>query len=247
VTDHELTTPLRDGKTAYARLAGAWNKPLIIFVHGLTGSMDEILPHEAAKYFAKHGYSFLAFNLYDWRENARHIADCTLAVHARDLDDIVAYARKQGAPAIHVVGHSYGGLTALLSPVQAFDSAILLDPTHPAVPPFDDVIYLKEIDSYLSRGSIDHVFSRALVEENRSLKVEVFMPAYHIPTLVVTAGDGILAAAGADYIDRLKGRVIAQQSVVAGADHCFTAEIARQHAFKIMLDWLETGSKRAAQ
>ncbi|HSX01835.1 MAG TPA: alpha/beta fold hydrolase [Candidatus Saccharimonadia bacterium] len=243
MTNHELTIPLRDGKTAYARLAGDWSKPLIVFVHGLTGSMDEILPYEAAKYFTKHDYGFLAFNLYDWREGSRHLANCTLAVHARDLDDVVAYAREQGAPTIHVVGHSYGGLTALLSSAQGFNSAILLDPAHPAVPPFDDVIYLKEIDGYLARGSIDHVFSRVFVEENRNLKTEEIISQYHLPTLVVSAGDGILVDAGADYVDRLKDRVLARQSVIAGADHCFTAEAAREQAFAEMLSWLQSAKE----
>src|SRR3989344_1336712 len=115
----KIKTP--DKKVIYGTLRGSLDKPLVIFVHGFTGFKDEHQFFNGARFFEKRGFSSFRFNLYHWEKGARKLEDCTLSLHGEDLDQVVEYFRKKGVKKIFAVGHSFGGLTVLLSKKKSFE------------------------------------------------------------------------------------------------------------------------------
>jgi pimeloyl-ACP methyl ester carboxylesterase len=242
--ERELKIPLSDGKIAHAKLRGKFTKSLVIFAHGLTGSMEEILPYEASKFFTEQGFSFLRFDFYSWLDDGRKLGDCTLFTHASDLDDVVEYAKSKGAPAIYVIGHSYGGTTALLSRKQGFDAAILLDPSHPAASPFTDATYIKALDAYIWHGNVDYLISQKMVQVDRELTADKIVSNYQLPTLIISAGNGSLIKGCAGYTQRLQTKTSARHLSIAGADHRFSDENKRQEALEAALIYLREHESR---
>lgn len=238
MTEREIKIPLSDGKVAYAKIRGDFTKPAIIFAHGLTGSMEEILPYEASKFFAESGFSFLRFDFYSWWDDGRKLGDCTLSTHASDLDDVVEYARSQGAPKVYVIGHSYGGVATLLSRKQKFDGAVLLDPSHPSVGLFANAPYIKELKAYIWNGNVDYVIGQEMVEMDRSLTASAIVSRYAKPTLLISAGAGSLVEGCTDYTQRLQPSATASHLTITGASHTFSDEDKRQEALEATLGWI---------
>lgn len=81
---------------AYGKLAGTKGKPLVIIVHGLPCTINEGIYERACEYFQKAGYATYRFGLYDWQKDARQLIDCTLTIHAKDLDTVVVHFRRKG-------------------------------------------------------------------------------------------------------------------------------------------------------
>src|SRR5581483_6543565 len=240
--DKKITIPLNDDKVAYAKLKGSLKDTVIIFAHGLASKMDSLLPYLSAEFFSKHGFNFLRFNFYDYYDDARDLWDCSLKTHAEDLDAIVDYCFSMGAKKVHVIGHSYGGLTVLMSKRQKFTSAILFDPSHPVSSPFDkgEVKYIKEIDGYMKKAGIDFVYSRTLVEENRSLNPDEYLKSYSTPAVILSAGEGTLVMGGKDYEKRLQKKVRVERHLINGAGHSFYEDAPREELFQRTLQWLKS-------
>lgn len=84
-----------DGKTIYGKLNYIKpGKTLIIFVHGLTGSINEHIFFNAAKFFPERNFHTLRFNLYSSEKNARRLEECTINLHSEDLDQVIESVRK---------------------------------------------------------------------------------------------------------------------------------------------------------
>lgn len=238
-TETQLTIPLSDGHVAYAKLRGHWAQPLVIFAHGLTGSMDEVLPNELSKFLTQHNFACLRFNFYDWREHARRIGETTLHVHAQDLADIVAYAQAQGSQTIHVIGHSYGGLTLLIAGQLPITSGILLDPAHPKYLPMHEVKFITELDAYLWSEGIDFMLSKAMIEIERRLNLQQVLTAYQLPTLVIAAGAGILQETSNEYYEAIRSRYPARFTTIPAAQHTFHTDEMQQATGDAILAWLK--------
>jgi pimeloyl-ACP methyl ester carboxylesterase len=235
----KLTIPLSDGHVAYAKLRGEWSQPLVIFAHGLCGNMDEVLPHELSKSLSAQEYAFLRFNFYDGGQNARVISGTTLETHANDLSDVVAYARQQGADAIHVIGHSYGGLTLLLAKKLPVISGILLDAYHPDLNVFKNAPYMKELEAYVwDEKPTAYVLGKAMVEYDRHLKGTSFLNGHTLSTLIVAAGAGILLPYEHKYHEALKPLTDTTFEVVTDASHNFDTDEHREKVIQIVLAWL---------
>lgn len=77
---------------------------LIIFVHGFTGSMNEAHYYCAKEYFVQKRYDVFRFNLYtDWK-NTRKMRDCSVEIHANDIQLVSEYFMNYSE--IYLVGHS---------------------------------------------------------------------------------------------------------------------------------------------
>jgi len=147
--EKELKIKARDGKYIYGRLRGSLKKPLIIFVHGLTGHMEEHIFFNGARFFEKKGFSSFRFNLYDDPDDARKLHDCNLKVHASNLNRVAEYLKRRGVKKIYVVGHSYGAPTILLSRTENFKALVLWDGTMNP-----DIIYRKTMPDKIANGFI---------------------------------------------------------------------------------------------
>lgn len=163
--EKELKIKAKDGKYIYGKLRGTLKKPLIIFVHGLTGHMDEHIFFNGARFFEKKGFSTFRFNLYNDPDDARKLQDCDLKTHAADLDKVVEYFRRKKAKNIYAVGHSYGGPTILLSRTENYKAIVLWDSTMDP-----DIIYRKTVpdkiaDGFIREWSFKFILGKKMVAE----------------------------------------------------------------------------------
>ena len=56
--------------------------------------------------------------------------DCTLQLHANDLNTVVNYFRKKGVKKNFISGHSFANLIIFSSRNQDFDGVVLWDPSY---------------------------------------------------------------------------------------------------------------------
>jgi pimeloyl-ACP methyl ester carboxylesterase len=86
---------------------GDQSKKLIIFVHGLTGSMNESHWYMAKEYFTEKWYDVLRFALYAGGEKSRQLHECSIWEHNIDVETILEYFSSLYEE-ISLVGHSLG-------------------------------------------------------------------------------------------------------------------------------------------
>lgn len=226
----------------YGKFSGSLKKPLFIVIHGLLGNMDEEFYGSAVQWFGKRGFSTFRFNLYGPQRGARQLTDCTLKVHSSDLDKVVGYFKKKGVKKIFVAGHSFGGLTILLSRKQDFDGAVLWDPSYKTsftkkVYGFPGGKYIKEIKGYLMRWGINVVIGKAMAEEVDSLRWNSIAKNFKVPFKLVLAGNGELKGAKS-YISSAK--VKTELATIKGATHYFNDKKGLQeNVFRSSLKWFK--------
>jgi hypothetical protein len=110
-------------------LRGSLDMPLAIVMHGRGGGPNNTIYFLLARYLAERGIASLRLAMYDHGENYRNLVDCTLQTHAHDFSVVVDELRERGVAKLFAVGHSYGGLTILMSDRQ-LEGAVLWDPSH---------------------------------------------------------------------------------------------------------------------
>lgn len=242
MNERELEIPLHDGKIAYGKLAGEWYWPLIIFIHGLAGHAEEVLPYTAARYFAQNGYSFLRFDLYGGRTNGRRMSECDLNTHAEDVNAIVHFAKQQGASQIYLVGHSLGAYTLAMANKQPLSGLILWEPSHPTDPPISTtrLPYIEQLQAYLADGTVDHLLTERYTLSVGWFNLANFLNGWTLPTLIVYAAKSGFTEAGGIYESILRDHApIYRARDVEGADHSFTADGWKEVLFARTLQWLQ--------
>ena len=236
--EEELKIPIGAKKYIYGTLRGSLANPLIIFVHGFTGHKDDHLFFNGARFFEKHGFSTFRFNLYHWTKDSRKLEDCTLSLHGKDLDTVVKYFRNKGVNKILVIGHSFGGLTILLSKAKDFEAAVLWDPaTDPAE--VTKAKYIKELDRYYvtEEGYYGFTISKVMYEENKRLKPFELIKKFKVPVKIIVAGKGILVKGGKKYFQMTnKPKAFA---IVPRAIHSFNEDDTEQQLFNETLKFLK--------
>jgi len=224
-------------KFVYATQRGSLSKPLIIFVHGLTGSMNEHIFFNGARFFEKNGFSSLRFNLYYWPKDARQMGECSLLTHAQDLDCVIDYCRKHGANKIFVVGHSYGGPTVLLSPKKKFDGVVLWDPTYDVKNVLKNTRFVKELGGYRLRWDFDVIIGKKMFDFSSTINCAPLIKNIKVPIKIICAGNGALGESSKKYFksaNKPKGLAI-----IKNADHNFNFDGTEENLFKETLSWLE--------
>lgn len=115
--DQKISVPAHDGKIIY----GLFNQSergaadsIVILAHGLTGRVSEFLHIMAMRDFTAAGYDVARISFYDGWPGARKLRDCTVEIHARDLNGFIEYFRPRYKN-IFVAGHSYGGFSLLFA------------------------------------------------------------------------------------------------------------------------------------
>jgi dienelactone hydrolase len=228
---------------AYGKFAGSKTKPLVIVVHGLPCTINEGIYERACEYFQQAGYSTYRFGLYDWHKDARQLIDCTLAIHATDLDTVVAHFRRKGYKKIFVAGHSFGGPTILLSKKQDFDAAVLWDPSYDV-----SVIkkkygapggkFVKALNGYFMRWGVSVVIGKKMAQEIDQLQWDKLSERFHVPLKIIAAGRGVLMAGCKKYFDHaLEPNSL---EVLKGATHYFDdTPVMQQRLFTATHKWFE--------
>lgn len=236
--EKQIKVPLGNKKNIYGILRGSLDKPLLVFVHGFTGHKNEHQFFNGARFFEKKGISTFRFDLYNWAKDARKLEECTLTLHGQDLDVVVDYFRKKGVGKIFVAGHSFGGVTVLLSKKQDFDAAVLWDSSG------DKYVrrnakYIKELDKYyFDEFSYGFTISKEMYEENnKKLKPTELIKDMRIPLKIISAGAGEMINEGKLLFQ--KANQPKDIAVVGGATHCFDEDGTEEKLFQETHNWIK--------
>lgn len=203
-----IDLPNTDGLKIKGILRSSLEKPVVIMVHGLPGSGNELLQYLGARYLYERGFSSLRLSLYDFEPQTRNLLNCSLDIHASDFDTVVTYLRDKGAPKIFAVGHSYGGLTILRSTAK-LDGAVLWDPTHGSFwlegrdKDYEEDYPTKEVDGMvIGLAGYGYVEPSSMVKENKSMGDTSQWAAHKgYPLKVISAGKGAMTDLGKRYVD----------------------------------------------
>lgn len=200
--------PDTDGLRIKGILRGSLDQPLIVQVHGLPGSGNELLPNLAVHYYSNEGFSSLRLFLYDAEPKTRDLADCTLQTHADDFDTVITYLHQRNVPKVFAVGHSYGGATILCSKAK-LDGVVLWDPTHglvfqdPEVLKYDREARIVRTDDFkLYLDGYGYIEPKAIEAEQAAFGDTTDWAAHKgYPLEVISAGKGAMTHLGAKYIE----------------------------------------------
>ncbi len=233
-----IKIPLGNKQYIYGTFRGPLKSPLLVFVHGFTGYKDEHIFFNGARFFEKKGFSSFRFDLYNWKKDARKLEDCTLSLHGQDLDTVVEYFRKKGVKKIFVAGHSFGGVTVLLSKKKDFDAAVLWDSTGDKDVKLE-AKYIKELDKYYRQESAyGFTISKKMYEENNSkLKPTRLIKSMHMPVKVIVAGAGILVIEGKELFESANSPK--DYAIIPKATHNFHEDGTEEILFQETYVWLK--------
>ena len=192
-----FSVPLGDGHTLYGRINKA-DKPArkaVVLCHGLTGHMYEHQYMLARTFFTERGYDVIRFNFYGEEPDARRITDCTVALHAQDLQKLLQHYAPQ-YESLCVTGHSFGGLAVLMANSPHIAAASLWDGTF--IPFAEDKnfsgqwSYNKDLGEYVVNWSpLTKVVGKKFYEETRTFtteRMEQWAKAFKRPVQVIAAG-----------------------------------------------------------
>lgn len=236
--EKQLKISVGKGKFVYGSYYGKPDQSLIIFIHGFTGYKDEHIFFNGSRFFNKHGFSSFRFNLYGEQKDARKLHECTLSMHGKDLDAVISYFRKKGSKNIIVTGHSFGGVTILLSQKKDFNSVILWDPSDNPKTITNKARFVKELDLYyFDEWGVAFAIGKKMVVENKKLHTLALIKKVHIPIKIIVAGDGALVDFGKAYY-RAANEPKSFASI-PGALHTFDQEGTEEKLFQETLSWLK--------
>src|SRR3989344_160618 len=227
--EKELKIRTPDKKIIYAKLRGSLKRPVVVIVHGLTSSILEALYYNAARYFESKGFSVLLFGLYDWRKPGRKLKDCTLKIHGRDIDTIVAYLHRKGAKRIHIIGHSYGAPSILHSRDKRFDTVTFWDGS-------GDLRfllkgkYIKAIRGRVMNVGCDVVIPEKLIRESKRVDVYSLIKKVDVPIKIICAGSGVLMSEGKRMFKVAKKPK--SFAIIKGATHNFDEDGVQEKLYK---------------
>jgi len=239
--EKNYTIRLDSAHTVYGKFSGSIKRPLVIVVHGLLCSMNEGIYERACEWFAGIGFATYRFNLYSWQSDARQLIDCTLSVHAQDLDHIVDHFRKKGFKKIFVIGHSLAGPAIFLSKNQAFDAAVFWDPSYGVsytqkrygIP---GGRFVKACGGYLMRWGINPILGKQFVEEIDGLDWARLSESFYVPLKIIAAEKGVLVPGSRTYLKHVQSDK--QLLIMKGATHYFddTSQM-RERLFAATYKW----------
>lgn len=213
-----------------------FGKGLVVLVHGLTGHKNEHHLFNAARFFEKKNYATFRFDLYSYEKDQRRLDKCTLKTHAQDLDSVISFFRRHGASKIFVAGHSYGGLTILLSKKKDYNAIALWDATYnPKF--FKGAKYIKEENAYVLDWGVKYIIGGAMIKEAKVLtptKCNELIKNVHVPIKIIVAGNGDVEMRSAYVKNANEPKAYA---VIKGATHVFDEDGTEEMLFKETYDW----------
>lgn len=235
--EEEIKIPIGNKKYIYGVLRGSYAKPMVVFIHGFTGHKNEHHFYNGARFFEKKGFSSFRFDLYSWKEDGRKLEDCTFSIHGQDLDRVIDFLRSKGTKEIFVVGHSFGGLTILLSKKKDFQAAVLWDAT-PNPETVTQGKFLKELDLFYKTWdtSFGFTFGKEMYEENKILKPFELISTLRIPTKVIIAGVGAYVEDGKKYFNAAKKPK--ELTIIDNATHGFEEDGVEEKLFNETYKWI---------
>jgi dienelactone hydrolase len=245
-------TPFRlalgNRKALYGTLnrAGRQTEAAIVFVHGLTGHQHEHIFFNAARYFPENDIATIRFNLYSDEPDARKLDQCTLKTHAKDLNKVVAYARRR-FKRVYLVGHSLGGPTIFLSDTSQIKGAVLWDPAInlrglvKACAKFEPAL-----ETYVINWEVKHLWGLKMPKECLAISdCTELSESMKVPMQVIAAGRGNATHNVKRYIEvhPVKGEYVEIQN----ASHNFNEPGSEKKLFEATLKWIKKLDREAGR
>lgn len=230
-----VRVPVGGGKSVKGFLRGSLTKPLVIFVHGLTGDPNEHQFYNGARYLEQQGFSSFRYYLYD----SRPLRQATLKTHAADFDAVMAYFRKRSKRKIFAIGHSYGGPTILLGKRKDLDGAVLWDPSY-KLKKFALLRsyskYEPRLRAYRIRWYVDYLLGKRMVDVDAKVPWAELGKDIAYPLKVITAGNGVLRESRR-YAENAQGK--SAHEIIKGAGHTFEDDGAAEKLYISTVKWLK--------
>ena len=209
------------------------NIKAIVFVHGLTGHQDEHLFYNAARFFPPKGFDTIRFDLYTGEKKGRCLTTTDLLTHAKDLEQIITFAKKR-YKRIFVVGHSLGGPTIIRANTKDITAIMLWDPSYRLKEEIFKPGPRKNL--YIIPWGTEILVSRKLVKQ--TLETDKFVHSgLDKPTKIVFAGKSTLYKNWGKAIKIISA--IQEIHLIKNADHCFNQEGCAQKLYQETLDWFK--------
>lgn len=221
----EFVLDTDDGHRIYGLLNAAETGKadrLVILAHGLTGHPHEYIHEMAWRYFTRKGYDVARFAFYGQQKEARQLPDCTLAIHASDLNRVIEHFSRSYEK-IFVCGHSYGGLTMLFSRPQV-TAVSFWDSSFKPYGSFwkDEAKFVPELGCYAVHWGCVSLIGKGMYEEARNLtdaQADAMAAAFGVPAQVVFAGANEAELDRYGLYEALSEPK--EKQTISGADHCF--------------------------
>lgn len=239
MTERTIPITAHDGKVIYSVFnpaIGGKSDVLVVIGHGLTGHPNEYLHKTAQRYLNEKGWDVLRVAYYASQDDARKLEDCTLAIHAQDLNTVIA-ANKSKYRKIFAVGHSYGGLTMLFANPNV-DALSFWDSSFTPYEAFwkSDAVYVPELDCYKIGWGSTKIIGKAMYEEAKDLSEA---NAISLAQQIAVPSQVVLATVGQENADPeifFKSLRSIKELCKIESDHCFyienTADILAQKTYE---------------
>jgi pimeloyl-ACP methyl ester carboxylesterase len=238
--EEKFSIPTRDGHTIYGTLNYQDIKPTkaVIFVHGLTAHENFHLYHNAARVFPRHGFATIRFNLYDSQKNARALQNCTIAIHAQDINTIVTHFKNQ-FETLYLVGHSMGGPSILLADTSKINAIVLWDPSHHlSLHTRNPLTYEKKEDHVIIHWHLDIIMGLEMYNEWLNFQdTNILIANITKPIKIICAQKGTLASTSKLYFE--SANEPKELCIIKGAGHCFDEENTEEELFKETVHWIK--------
>jgi len=244
MAEREFTISLPDGKKMYViENKKDANRRAVIHVHGLTGWNYDYAATRMALTFPAEGYDVFRPNLYDWKDGARSLTDCAIAIHAADVMALVNDLRTR-YDAIFLTGHSYGGPVLMLLDQNAVDGISLWDASLVPGAITDDPQWgAKPMgDVFVQNGSFEYIVGKAFIEEARMWDdsyAAARFAAWTKPLQLVQASGGywIKYPNGTRMHEHATGPK--DYRVIQGSVHCFVEEGTTEPLLAATKGWFD--------
>lgn len=237
-----FTVPAFDGKSIWCVCNYAGDAPsdkAVLIGHGLTGHPNEYLHIAARDYFNERGYDVYRLAFYFHLENNRNLQDCTLEIHGRDLNSMIAHIRPLHKK-LYVCGHSYGGLTMVFANPQADAIAFWDTSFYPWTEFWEaSAVPVPEFGCYKMGSGTTSLIGKAMHEEAKNLspeKANAMATRLTAPAIVLEAENGELGNA-----DKLFAALTVPKdfATIAQADHCFNKGKTVQPLLEATCNWFK--------
>ena len=233
--------PADGGKRIYglmSRSAAGDGSRLVLMAHGFTGHPDEFLFRHARDRFLAAGYDVCRLAFYWWPADARRLDDTTLALQADDLRR--AFDALAAGMRVFVIGHSYGGTTAMLANLPAAAQSLwdcLFVPAR-LWPDRLAMDFAPALGKYITRDGARMLVNPAMRDEALGYGLDNMRrlaAALRSPTQMVAAAAGGHTDPAQDWSDALPPG--SARLVVPHANHTFTSGTTIDDLCRATLDW----------
>jgi alpha-beta hydrolase superfamily lysophospholipase len=236
-----------DGKKIYGTLGypEKTTDSVVLFVHGLAST--EYWPPMllGSWYMRSKGFAYCRINLYWYENDARTLMTSSLQDHASDVDIVVKVLKRKGFKKVYAVGHSFGGLTLLLSSTDAYSAISLWDCSSLiSYNPLQQLKPIKGSSLMFMNGFFELVMSKKYMNGIKKFPNELDLAAkINCPVQVCYAAGkkAVLIESSKRYYDT----ITAKKELVAieGASHSFTEEGTSEELFKKVYKWFKNKTR----